>query len=103
MRLHSGRQLEAELVPTASTRHVEPRRPQPAQSTGRTSAAVDNDLCTACGFCVDVCPEQAISVDDVATIESGRCTGCGACVVECPTAALSLGRQTPAMSEALTE
>ena len=53
-------------------------------------AAVDGERCTLCGRCVDVCPEQAITMDDAVTIDSGRCTACGVCVDECPNRAISL-------------
>jgi len=54
--------------------------------------AVDPQLCTGCGICLDACPVEAIVVvNDVATI-SDDCTACGACVAECPNGALALER-----------
>jgi len=44
--------------------------------------------CVACGACVDVCPEDAITVDDVAVIDHDKCVDCGACVDECPSGAI---------------
>ena len=44
--------------------------------------------CVACGACVDVCPQGAITVEDVAVIDASACVDCGACVDECPSAAL---------------
>lgn len=46
--------------------------------------------CTACGSCVDVCPRDAITVDDVAKIDEERCNGCEACVTECPNGVFEL-------------
>ncbi len=53
-------------------------------------ATVDEEKCTACGVCQQVCPERAISVDQTAQIDRDRCTGCGRCVAECPQGALVL-------------
>ena len=49
---------------------------------------VAND-CVACGACADVCPQDAITIDDVAVIDAGKCVDCGACVDECPAGAIT--------------
>ena len=55
------------------------------------SAVVDEDTCIGRGACVDVCPVDAISMnDDKAKIDSDSCTDCGSCVDECPVEAISL-------------
>ncbi len=55
------------------------------------AAEVNSDKCTGCGLCVDVCPVEAIKVeDDVAVVNTDECTDCGACVDECPNEAISL-------------
>ncbi|GEA15895.1 MAG: hypothetical protein PWR22_2066 [Moorella sp. (in: firmicutes)] len=54
------------------------------------AARVDEDKCTGCGSCVEVCPVEAITVEEVATINADECLECGACVDECPNNALSL-------------
>ncbi|MGQ9587540.1 MAG: 4Fe-4S binding protein [Thermoplasmata archaeon] len=53
-------------------------------------AKINKDECVACGACVDVCPEQAITCDDVAVVDEKKCLDCGACVDECPNNAISL-------------
>jgi NAD-dependent dihydropyrimidine dehydrogenase PreA subunit len=53
-------------------------------------AVVDNDECTGCGACEDVCPAECIKVDDVAVINADECTDCGTCVDECPVSAISM-------------
>jgi ferredoxin len=54
------------------------------------AAKVDEDACTACGACAEICPADAITVEDSAKVDSELCTECGACVEECPLEAISL-------------
>lgn len=44
--------------------------------------------CVACGACADVCPQDAIIMEDVAVILADKCVDCGACVDECPACAI---------------
>jgi len=53
-------------------------------------AKVDEETCTACGACAEVCPVDAITVEDAAKVDAELCTECGACVEECPVEAISL-------------
>lgn len=53
-------------------------------------AKVDEDACTGCGACAEVCPADAITVDDTAKVDPELCTECGACTDECPVEAISL-------------
>ena len=39
--------------------------------------------CVACGACADACPQEAITIDDIAVIDESKCVDCGACVDEC--------------------
>ncbi len=52
-------------------------------------AVTINSECVACGACVDVCPQGAITVDDIAVVDAGKCIDCGACIDECPAGAIS--------------
>jgi heterodisulfide reductase subunit A-like polyferredoxin len=54
---------------------------------------VDGEACVACGLCVESCPFDALSVDDVARVDEVRCVGCGVCTLACPEGALSLARR----------
>ncbi|MDN5348284.1 MAG: hypothetical protein PWP65_1848 [Clostridia bacterium] len=54
------------------------------------AAVVDKELCTGCGTCAESCPNEAITVDDVAVIDEDACVECGVCVDECPNGAISL-------------
>ena len=53
-------------------------------------AKVNEETCTACGACAEVCPVDAIKVEDSAKVDSEACTECGACVEECPVEAIAL-------------
>ncbi len=47
------------------------------------------DRCSACGICVDVCREKAISMNgDSAVIDRSLCLNCGVCIASCPTEAV---------------
>ncbi|MFA5385183.1 MAG: 4Fe-4S binding protein [Eubacteriales bacterium] len=53
-------------------------------------ATVDKEKCIGCGQCVDICPVEAIKVDNDIAVVSDECIECGACADECPTEAISL-------------
>lgn len=51
---------------------------------------IDKELCTGCGQCVDVCPADAIMLQDAkAVINQSLCRQCGICVDQCPVQAIS--------------
>jgi len=50
-------------------------------------AAVDEEACTGCGVCVEVCPYEARTLNEktkVAEVNEALCAGCGACIAACP-------------------
>jgi ferredoxin len=53
-------------------------------------AKVKKDDCVACGVCVDICPEGAITLEDIAVIDKEKCTECATCVDECPSEAIEV-------------
>jgi electron transport complex protein RnfB len=57
---------------------------------------VDEELCRACGLCVDYCQFAALSLGNVAQVNRPRCVGCGVCVPACPEGALGLVRRPDA-------
>ena len=55
------------------------------------AATVDQEKCTGCGACVDVCPTEAITIDNgLAVVDEGKCSECGVCVQECPVEAITM-------------
>lgn len=53
-------------------------------------AVVNKDECIGCGACVEVCPQEAITMNDIAVIDVNECIDCGACVDECPNGAITI-------------
>jgi ferredoxin len=51
--------------------------------------ALDDERCTGCGRCEQVCPRGVFAVTESATLDHAeRCEKCGACIVQCATDAL---------------
>lgn len=61
-----------------------------------TTILVDQDLCTRCGICSDVCTTAIIEHADENTLpnvpgaKAGMCIQCGHCEIFCPSQALLL-------------
>jgi len=51
---------------------------------------IAEDVCAACGTCIDECPVGAINAGDVYSIDPAMCTECGTCASVCPLEAISL-------------
>lgn len=50
-------------------------------------AAVDEEICTGCGICVEVCAYEARKLHEIkkiAEVNEALCVGCGACISACP-------------------
>jgi len=85
--------------------------------TGKVSiepitAFVDEDLCSGCGICEDLCPYSAIEIKELddgkrkSEINEALCKGCGVCGAACPSGAISMkgftDKQIRAQIDALT-
>lgn len=51
---------------------------------------VNQELCTGCEACIDMCPMETIVIEDgKAYIVEENCSGCRACIMACPVEAIS--------------
>lgn len=55
-------------------------------------SSIDEELCVACGTCIERCKFDAIMVDDFAHVDADKCVGCGLCAVTCPEDAITMKR-----------
>jgi len=56
------------------------------------TAVIDEELCSGCRICNELCPYKAISFDEekkVSIVNEAVCKGCGVCVAACPSAAIT--------------
>ncbi len=58
----------------------------------KRKAAVDTDLCVACGSCVKACPLNIINIEQgvFANIDYNKCVGCGKCAKTCPASVIDI-------------
>ncbi|MBN1266275.1 MAG: 4Fe-4S binding protein [Anaerolineales bacterium] len=60
-------------------------------SASRYLAVWNEELCTNCGTCVDICPVEAISPGrNFPEFLAEKCIGCGLCVTNCPETAIRM-------------
>lgn len=72
-----------------------------AQSSGPI-LIYNQEVCTACGLCVETCPTGAISKTEQGIVnDRRRCTGCGTCVPVCPVEARSIAGTCMSTAEIL--
>jgi len=66
--------------------------------TGGYKAEINNDKCTGCGRCYDVCRFSAVippdSCENRYRIDRIACEGCNSCVYQCPENAITSARTT---------
>ncbi len=53
---------------------------------------IDNDKCTGCGECVDICPAEVLELEKEKCVAANieECLGCESCVETCPESAITL-------------
>lgn len=74
----------------------ESQRPQPELIYKK------ND-CIHCGKCIEVCPQQALSVNNLFFVDRERCIQCGKCTQVCPTHALEMKGKRMTVAEVMRE
>jgi len=60
--------------------------------TEAITAFINEDSCTGCGTCINLCPYNAIQKDErgVAKVNDVLCKGCGVCAASCPEKAINM-------------
>jgi len=57
---------------------------------GKPKAMVDREKCLACGGCISVCPQDALSMEGMkALVDDNKCISCAICIRICPVGAIS--------------
>jgi adenylylsulfate reductase subunit B len=55
---------------------------------------IDEEKCTGCGSCVDICPEDVLALDDAVSravvVYPDECWRCGSCTFDCGFAAIEV-------------
>jgi len=57
------------------------------------SANIDEDLCSGCKICEDLCPYSALEFDEkdkIMRVNDVLCKGCGSCASACPTGCITM-------------
>lgn len=57
---------------------------------GMKKAQIDNDVCTECNLCYDLCRFDAIYVNEGYHVDEIKCEGCAVCYNACPVGAVEL-------------
>jgi len=69
------------------------KMPEPIEHDfmGDQKAVIDQDRCSACGYCKADCRFDAVEFNDgVYTIDPIACEGCAVCTIRCPQAAITM-------------
>ena len=70
---------------------LDPEVEEEADFEGGLEALIDNDICTGCSECIELCRFDAI--DDRFQVNHFLCEGCGVCADNCPEGAIRMERQ----------
>ena len=50
---------------------------------------ISSDDCISCGICVDECPQNALTLEDVCVVDEDACIECYICIDACPQNAIA--------------
>lgn len=67
-----------------------------------TVLTIDDEKCTACGSCADVCKSDGLTIGDTARIND-ECVRCGVCIGACPEEAIGYEHDLDTFASALGE
>ena len=51
---------------------------------------IDNEKCTGCAACVEVCPVSALKIENGKAVVGEECIDCGVCISQCSVEAITL-------------
>jgi ferredoxin len=92
-----GGEVLAEVPDESVQKVVEAFRKHGATVSIPKLIEIDNDECISCGACLTLCPVEAITLDEDATLvfNQEKCLGstCSACVDACPSRAIKSVKQ----------
>jgi len=61
-----------------------------------TTTSINQDLCSGCGLCLRICPDNTFSINDgKAEVTGSKCLQCGHCLAICPENAISVKNIDP--------
>ncbi|MFH1505863.1 MAG: DUF362 domain-containing protein [archaeon] len=60
-----------------------------AEQHEKANPVVDVNICNACKVCEELCPFDAMHVDEKAVVDVKKCFGCGVCINNCPEKAIN--------------
>lgn len=66
---------------------------EPGDSSAVRKAVINQESCFSCGCCAEVCPVNAITLNENSTpnpVDQDKCIGCGKCIKVCPAKAITL-------------
>ena len=78
----------------------------PETQASHSELLYQDERCTGCWLCLEVCPEKALTKNqerEVASLDRARCTNCGECVEVCYPGALKLAGTSVSAGELVEE